>query len=445
MVEERAARLPTPEVCDGLDNDCNGKVDELFDLLNDARNCGGCGISCGIGVKCDQRPLRRAATAPTLPPPPAGDGGGGQVQIGICPPADGETTCVDLHERPRQLRRLRQGLRRGHVLRPGQLRVAGQAAGRHRPPAGHPAELPAAASAGRRRRRRRRRLPGRDARRLQGRRGRPLLHQPALRQRELRGLRRAPARRARSVATGAAPATRGTGEGGGTAPAPACREPFKLCSDPFGGSHCSDLLRDPRNCGGCGIVCEDGHRSAPRASAWPATMPPPPTCPPPTTTCAGRRGRALLHRPLPRPRQLRGLRHALRGGDLLPRGQVPGGHGAAAHLLPAPDDLQGPPTGRLYCTDTFRDPGNCGGLRHRLPRGQLLRRRPLPGGRAAAPALRAAQAALPGPARATCSAPILTAIPPTAAPAASSARRGPTARRASAWTAPRRRRSATRP
>jgi cysteine-rich repeat protein len=34
------------ELCDGLDNDCNGLVDEGFDLQTDPANCGTCGRSC---------------------------------------------------------------------------------------------------------------------------------------------------------------------------------------------------------------------------------------------------------------------------------------------------------------------------------------------------------------------------------------------------------------
>jgi Lamin Tail Domain/Stigma-specific protein, Stig1/Putative metal-binding motif len=37
----------TPEVCDATDNDCDGDVDETFDLQNDPVNCGSCGITCG--------------------------------------------------------------------------------------------------------------------------------------------------------------------------------------------------------------------------------------------------------------------------------------------------------------------------------------------------------------------------------------------------------------
>ncbi len=39
---------PMLDVCDTRDNDCDGSVDEGFDLMNDARNCGGCGTTCSF-------------------------------------------------------------------------------------------------------------------------------------------------------------------------------------------------------------------------------------------------------------------------------------------------------------------------------------------------------------------------------------------------------------
>ena len=40
-------------VCDGLDNDCNGQIDESFDLAVDPNNCGTCGMVCGGGDSCN--------------------------------------------------------------------------------------------------------------------------------------------------------------------------------------------------------------------------------------------------------------------------------------------------------------------------------------------------------------------------------------------------------
>jgi len=48
------AVTPQLEVCDGKDNDCDGSVDEDFDLQTDPRHCGSCDHICaytnGIGL-----------------------------------------------------------------------------------------------------------------------------------------------------------------------------------------------------------------------------------------------------------------------------------------------------------------------------------------------------------------------------------------------------------
>ncbi len=45
------------ELCDGLDNDCNGVTDDGFDLTSDTNNCGTCGNVCALGhatAKCEE-------------------------------------------------------------------------------------------------------------------------------------------------------------------------------------------------------------------------------------------------------------------------------------------------------------------------------------------------------------------------------------------------------
>ena len=36
------------EVCDSIDNDCNGTIDDGYDLMNDVMNCGACGYICNL-------------------------------------------------------------------------------------------------------------------------------------------------------------------------------------------------------------------------------------------------------------------------------------------------------------------------------------------------------------------------------------------------------------
>lgn len=40
---------PVPELCDGLDNDCDDLIDENFDLRSDPHNCGACNHVCSSG------------------------------------------------------------------------------------------------------------------------------------------------------------------------------------------------------------------------------------------------------------------------------------------------------------------------------------------------------------------------------------------------------------
>ena len=45
---EYACTATGEELCDGVDNDCNGETDETFDLTSDVGNCGSCGNVCRL-------------------------------------------------------------------------------------------------------------------------------------------------------------------------------------------------------------------------------------------------------------------------------------------------------------------------------------------------------------------------------------------------------------
>jgi hypothetical protein len=43
---------PTTETCNGIDDDCNGKTDETFNFATDSANCGKCMNACASGAAC---------------------------------------------------------------------------------------------------------------------------------------------------------------------------------------------------------------------------------------------------------------------------------------------------------------------------------------------------------------------------------------------------------
>jgi len=53
--------VPTAELCNGLDDDCDGEVDEDFDLTSDQRHCGACNEPCGANDVCLESACEEAA------------------------------------------------------------------------------------------------------------------------------------------------------------------------------------------------------------------------------------------------------------------------------------------------------------------------------------------------------------------------------------------------
>ncbi len=44
--------VASAELCNGLDDNCDGRTDETFDFATDSRHCGGCGRACDAGTAC---------------------------------------------------------------------------------------------------------------------------------------------------------------------------------------------------------------------------------------------------------------------------------------------------------------------------------------------------------------------------------------------------------
>jgi hypothetical protein len=57
------------EICDGLDNDCNGVIDDGFDFMSDVNNCGACNHQCAFPfatATCDSGVCKQGACLPNF-------------------------------------------------------------------------------------------------------------------------------------------------------------------------------------------------------------------------------------------------------------------------------------------------------------------------------------------------------------------------------------------
>lgn len=53
--------LPVTELCNGRDDDCDGTVDNGFTLTTDSLNCGACGVRCDAGTSCGNSACKESA------------------------------------------------------------------------------------------------------------------------------------------------------------------------------------------------------------------------------------------------------------------------------------------------------------------------------------------------------------------------------------------------
>jgi hypothetical protein len=65
------------ESCNELDDDCNGAVDDGFDLTADDAHCGACGRTCDAGTRC-----RASSCVEPCPVPDGGELDGGELPDG---------------------------------------------------------------------------------------------------------------------------------------------------------------------------------------------------------------------------------------------------------------------------------------------------------------------------------------------------------------------------
>ena len=150
-------------------------------------------------------------------------------------------------------------------------------------------------------------------------------------------------------------------------PPPTCMQPMILCSTQ-GKSYCTDPNYDFANCGGCGIVCANGQTCTMGKCQTP---PPPPdggttmTCPAPMSPCGGAVAPPYCADLTTDPRNCGGCNIMCAADQICSSGRC------VVNMPPpscvAPQSTCFTPDGKPYCADLKVDRGNCGGCGRACP------------------------------------------------------------------------------
>jgi Putative metal-binding motif len=320
-VDDKPARLPSPEVCDGLDNDCNGIVDDNFSFMTDISNCGGCGIVCPPGGRCDQgRCVGGTWGDGGAPPPPPPPGSGTRpswpVRVVECgKTATGGPACVDV---------LNDALNCGacgKACDAGSVCYGGICTSKDKLPAGTtipPVPPPGSAC---------------------------------------------PTQPPPPGDAGAADSGY-RGDAGPISPG-MCTAPLTICKDQSGFEYCTDPNRDPRNCGGCGIACPVNMFCNLGKCSDASTM----MCPPDSATCPLATGGVICARTQYDPMNCGACGKVCPSGSFCNMGQCqsmlppPDGGGTGPTTCPVPLKPCEGPAGGTICIDPNYDRLNCGGCK----------------------------------------------------------------------------------
>jgi hypothetical protein len=376
-------RIPSMEICDGLDNDCNGRVDETFDLLSDPRNCGGCGVVCSSGV-CVRGRCGAGTTdagAPTDGPRDPGTGAdAGLPPSGTCvsprsscrDPA-GREYCADLTQDAANCGACGRTCPAGAICSRGTC-VAGT-----EPIPGDMCPLPSTTCRDATSGRAYCADLSRDAANCGGC-GRPCASgnvcqdsrcvasttpggctAPQVSCRDTTSLRELCTDLSRDPAhcgtcNNRCPVDNVCERGvcvGGTKPI--CESPLQLCKDATGTrEYCADVTNDSSNCGACGRVCEAGLVCV-RGECGKA---PEPVCEPPFMSCTDPTGLRSVCTDVTRDNANCGAcGKVCQQGTQCERGQCAP---VSSPTCVSPSQLCKDAAGREACVDLSRDPANCG-------------------------------------------------------------------------------------